>query len=498
MKIKETVSEQPKDVHLGYSATATPYFNGISDQIDIPHATDLNPTSFTIEMWVKYQGGSGYRAILTSVNGSASLGRRGYVFCVNSAQQWQFWMGSGMIGFPWAILTGSRAQEGIWTHLAGTYDEKSQTMIFYVNGKAVGQWVGVPFLPNDQNPLHVGAGAIEQPGASSCFFHGSITKVRIWGRALSAEQIQTNSSLSPDDQETPEMVICPPVELEVLPTTPTPQVPLTPSSQNLQPEVTQTQEETTRGAQKNNSTSHEPRWEQEVALKSVVPILIFNGQDDYVEIPYSAALDFAHDQDFTIEVWLKPDPVQQGEGKPTFDINVLEKWTGIPFPYAIRYSSKNDRIYASRYDGKKNPAMTSSQPINDQQLHHVAFVKQSSHLYLYVDGVEVASANDTTIGTTHNNSPLYLCRGAGGRNFFKGQVSEFRIWNRCRSQAEIQADMSRCLVGNEPGLVGYWPLNEGTGSVVKDRTDNANHGKIHGATWQQVEILNSENFYIGY
>ncbi|MBD2773089.1 LamG domain-containing protein [Iningainema tapete] len=487
MKIKETVSGQPKDVDLGYPATATPYFNGISDQIDIPYAIDLNPTSFTIEMWVKYQGGSGYRAILTSVNGSASLGRRGYVFCVNSAQQWQFWMGSGMMGFPWAILTGSRSQEGIWTHLAGTYDEKSQTMIFYVNGSVVGQWVGVPFLPNDQNPLHVGAGAIEQPGASSCFFHGSITNVRIWGRSLSAEEIQTSSSLSPEDQETHVMVI-------------TPEVIITPSSQDLQPDATQTQEETTRGeSQKNNSTFDEDIWEQtEVPLKSVVPILIFNGQDDYVEIPYSAALDFAQDQDFTIEVWLKPDPVQQGEGKATFDINVLEKWTGTPFPYAIRYSSKNDRIYASRYDGKKNPAMTSSQPINDQQLHHIAFVKQSSHLYLYVDGVEVASANDTTIGTTHNNSPLYLCRGAGGRNFYKGQVSEFRIWNRSRSQAEIQADMSRCLVGNEPGLVGYWPLNEGTGSVVKDHTVNANHGKIHGATWQQVEILNSENFYIGY
>ncbi len=225
------------------------------------------------------------------------------------------------------------------------------------------------------------------------------------------------------------------------------------------------------------------RAHTEAPSKSLHPVLMFNGKDDYIEIPYSSTLDFAQDQDFAIEVWLQPDSVQQGEGKATFDINVLEKWIGTPFPYAIRYSSKNGRVYVSRYDGKKNPAVYSTQPINDLQLHYITFVKQSSQLYLYVDGVEVASTNDTTIETTQNNSSLYLCRGAGRRNFFKGQIAEFRIWNRARSQGEIQADMSRRLVGNEPGLVGYWPLNEGTGCIVNDKTNNANHGKIHAATW---------------
>ncbi len=200
MKRQETVTAQPKDVELGYPATASPYFNGSSDQIDIPYAIDLNPSSFTVEMWVQFQGGRGYRAILTSVSGSASLGRRGYVFCINPAQQWQFWLGSGQKGIPWIILTGWKAKEGVWTHLAGTYDSLSETMILYVNGQAVGQWTGIQYQPNDRNPMHVGAGATEQAGASSCFFHGSISQVRIWERSLSSAEIQIAAERSPDDR----------------------------------------------------------------------------------------------------------------------------------------------------------------------------------------------------------------------------------------------------------------------------------------------------------
>ncbi|MBW4628292.1 MAG: hypothetical protein KME49_22955 [Brasilonema octagenarum HA4186-MV1] len=647
MKLQETVAGQPKDVDLGYPTSATPYFNGSSDQIDIPYATDINPTSFTVEMWVLFQRSRGYRAILTSVSGSATLGRRGYVFCVNAAQQWQFWLGSGQIGIPWVILTGSKAQRGIWTHLTGTYDSVSKTMAFYINGLAVGQYTGIPFQPNNRHPLHVGAGATEA-GASSCFFYGSITKVRIWAEALSPVEIQTlaiegvlgdqtvEQTVEPTSPiptpvaqlKQPEVTITSPIptpvvqvkqpeipitspiptpvvqvkqpeipitspiptpvvqvkqpevpitspiptpiaqakqpEVTITSTIPTPvaEVPITspiptPIAQVKQPEVPITSPIPTPVAQVKQPevpiTSPIPTpvaqvKQPEVPIASPIPtpiaqvkqpevpiasptptplaqvkqpevpakplattppesseikplskelekclqpVLTFDGQDDYVEIPYSPTLDFAQAQDFAIEVWLKPDAMEETKSKTTFDINVLEKWVGTPFPYAIRYSSKNGRVYASRYDDdKKHPAVSCLQPIDDRQFHHVAFVKQSSQLYLYVDGVEVASTNDTTIGTTQNDSPLYLSRGAvgGRRHFFKGHMTEFRMWNRSRSQVEIQADMSRRLAGNEPGLVGYWPLSEGSGDTVIDKTKNANHGKITGATWKQVEV----------
>lgn len=32
-------------------------------------------------------------------------------------------------------------------------------------------------------------------------------------------------------------------------------------------------------------------------------------------------------------------------------------------------------------------------------------------------------------------------------------------------------------------LVGYWPFDEGSGSVAHDTSGQANHGPVYGATW---------------
>lgn len=44
------------------------------------------------------------------------------------------------------------------------------------------------------------------------------------------------------------------------------------------------------------------------------------------------------------------------------------------------------------------------------------------------------------------------------------------------------------MAGDEPGLADYWPLNKGTANTVCDKTQNANHGTIHGATWELSEV----------
>jgi hypothetical protein len=65
---------------------------------------------------------------------------------------------------------------------------------------------------------------------------------------------------------------------------------------------------------------------------------------------------------------------------------------------------------------------------------------------------------------------VYLGRSESS---FHGVIDEVRIWSVTRSRAEIQADMNRKLDGSEPGLVGYWRLDEGGGQVVSDATGNS-------------------------
>ncbi|NEU74326.1 hypothetical protein PI95_017605 [Hassallia byssoidea VB512170] len=168
-------------------------FNGVSDKLDMPYASELNPTSFTVEMWVMVGGGTGYQSIVASVGGSPLEGRKGYLFCVTPSQQWQFWLGNGEPRAFWRVLTGPKVRPGEWAHLAGTYDRNEETMTFYVNGQEVGRQIDVQYYPNDRNPMRVGAGATEQLGASPCFFCGKITEVHIWDRVLSITEIEALS-----------------------------------------------------------------------------------------------------------------------------------------------------------------------------------------------------------------------------------------------------------------------------------------------------------------
>ena len=66
-------------------------------------------------------------------------------------------------------------------------------------------------------------------------------------------------------------------------------------------------------------------------------------------------------------------------------------------------------------------------------------------------------------------------------SYFQGSIDDVRIWNKARTQTEIQADLNRELTGNETGLVGYWNFNSITNNTVQDLTSNHNDGTLSGA-----------------
>ncbi|MDJ0509949.1 MAG: ricin-type beta-trefoil lectin domain protein [Crocosphaera sp.] len=73
-------------------------------------------------------------------------------------------------------------------------------------------------------------------------------------------------------------------------------------------------------------------------------------------------------------------------------------------------------------------------------------------------------------------------------HYWKGSLSDFRLWNIARNPEAIKKDMHHRLVGNESGLVAYLPLDEGVGNKVLDKTGNGNDGAIYGPTWKQDNL----------
>ena len=61
---------------------------------------------------------------------------------------------------------------------------------------------------------------------------------------------------------------------------------------------------------------------------------------------------------------------------------------------------------------------------------------------------------------------------------FYGQLNEVRIWNIQLTPEQISESMFRQLSGAETGLVGYWPFDAGSGSIVEDATGHGNVGVL--------------------
>ena len=153
--------------------------DGNGDFVDIAHSARLNPGAVTASVWAyPDEGSSGYRSPVTSRDDSP---QRGYIIYLADAGNWQFWIGNGT---GWSTVVGPTALLDEWTHVTATYADSQ--MALYVNGCPVGETEGTISL-NTEQPLRIGAGASESADGNY-FFQGLIDDVRIYDRALSAEE----------------------------------------------------------------------------------------------------------------------------------------------------------------------------------------------------------------------------------------------------------------------------------------------------------------------
>ncbi|MTA28598.1 MAG: S8 family serine peptidase, partial [Actinobacteria bacterium] len=116
---------------------------------------------------------------------------------------------------------------------------------------------------------------------------------------------------------------------------------------------------------------------------------------------------------------------------------------------------------------------------------HVALTFSSNTVKFYVDGQEV-SAGSTTGSILNSTSVLNV--GAEGTIFFPGDIDELRIYSSARTLADIQTDMhSHGLSTSIPSLQAYFDFNDGTGTTVYNRVNNA-------ASTTHLTAVGSPNF----
>jgi hypothetical protein len=116
----------------------------------------------------------------------------------------------------------------------------------------------------------------------------------------------------------------------------------------------------------------------------------------------------------------------------------------------------------------KQGSMSSNTAFATNTWYAIALVNDGSTLTLYVNGVK-----DNSISVSPYTYSLYGVQigmpsnGYQSSQLFYGRLSEMRLWNRALSAREILAN----VCGVDPsttGLLSYWRMNEGSGTVFYD------------------------------
>ncbi|MCK9316395.1 MAG: LamG domain-containing protein [Verrucomicrobia bacterium] len=170
------------------------WFAGVGTKAN--YDDELNPwPNFTVELWAMYGNKQvspdGYGAVAGSYS-FGEKGPRGWVLYVNQNGIWEFRIGGEDNGV--CILTGGKAIENEWTHLAGTYD--GSVAQFFVNGVLINTAVFYGGKPNPDS-MKFGLGC---RGDDFYPWTGGIDEFALYGKVLSSVQILDRTLFKTDSK----------------------------------------------------------------------------------------------------------------------------------------------------------------------------------------------------------------------------------------------------------------------------------------------------------
>ena len=203
--------------------------------------------------------------------------------------------------------------------------------------------------------------------------------------------------------------------------------------------------------------------------------LVFDGLNDYVDCGNHASLNMS--TEVTLEAWVLTSAIGNSR--------IISKW-GTNSGYEMAFLI--DQIWFNI--NQRQRAFYAAVNLVDQWTH-LAVTYDGVNSAIYINGELV----DARINSQENivNTGLNLKIGNisnTASSYFSGSIDEVRVWNRERTQAQIQSTMNTTLgppyySSQDSGLVGYWQFEEGEGDIAYDLSVHGNNGTIYGATWAQ-------------
>ena len=485
-------------------------FDGVDDYVDCGSGGSLNITdAITIEFWAKTGTQSiGWPKVMN--RGGWSNGGY-YVDIAGAIDTYSTCMFFGAPGGSSIVSPSMSYFSNIWNHIVYTIDIVGDEGKGYLNGEYQGTVSPLPAYISNSYDFYV-------VGTSS--FNGSIDSVRIYNRALSAEEVRyhynkggpvaewkfdegsgqtafdftgnnndgtvygaagtadsgTATTLTDAKSWTADEWIG---ETVTIHTGTCSAVSRTITDNDVTSITVSDWDSCTPDATSQYKITSKDEW----TTGKYASAIDFDGVDDYVETSY-----YPDDGAKTLSFWFNPD-------------NVAELYNAIGC-----HDANNHRFYLGLVNGGDiycgigdSYIFTTPSGMSNGNWYFYTVAADGSTARVYIDGVEKDNFSYSWTGDSTKTFWVGAINAANTHNI-NGSIDDVRIYPYARTADEIRLDYNAGVAthlgpsgktcSEDPagcvdyGLVGSWGMDEGTGTTAYDSSDNSNDGTLaNGPTW---------------
>ncbi|MDD3089405.1 MAG: interleukin-like EMT inducer domain-containing protein, partial [Candidatus Omnitrophica bacterium] len=216
--------------------------------------------------------------------------------------------------------------------------------------------------------------------------------------------------------------------------------------------------------------------------------LAFDGNDDHISLPYQVINGL---NDFTITHRVKLDPLANNKS----------------FIFSGALSASENNEFVTAYDKSMNAwsiyldgleyRFDNNDIVEDGLWHTIAFTRSGTALSLYVDGYLVNTVTGTanTVTVAENGFVVGQDQDLIGGGFdpteaFKGQIDDLSIWGSALTAEQIRKVYTGIPASSVEGFAeycrGWWDLDEASGTILVDKSQNGYNGAIYGPSWREA------------
>ena len=417
--------------HGGYST----YFDGSGDGIDFTPTTPIGTSDFTLEAWVYPESFGTTEAIFCTLPSGSATSMQLNVGTSGTLELWY----KGISAGDNVTISGVFTLD-TWHHIAMVGDGTANEIKIYKDGTQLGSTLSYNYNYSASSTYRVG----RNRGGTS-YFNGYLRDVR-----LVYSKVYTSDFTAPDEPLTA-------ITNTKLLTCHLPYITDSSSDGNT--------------ATISGNTSTKPFGPYDYSQYSSAAnlgSLHFDGSGDYVTAPSNAVFDFGTG-DYTIESWINiPDVTSTWQAFISRGYTTTGGWR------LYKNSGNSDlRFY---YTGTSYISATSTGLV-DNTWHHIAVVRSSGTITIYVDGVSKGSGSD---GSTSNNPGSYAIEigsGVHSSTFpITGYMSDVRI---VKGTAVYTADFTPPTTPLT-AITGTSLLLKGTNAGIIDKSQSAQALTLNG------------------